>query len=252
VSDAIAIKGIKDGLLVTVNGGGAWAETAPALMTRIDQSADFFRGAKLSLDVGPRAINAADLGQLRDTLSERNVSLVAVLSESVATTRAAQALGLKIALATAPPPSVQARIDAEADPEELREDAVLVRRTMRSGRSVRHAGNVVVLGDVNPGAEIMASGDVIVWGRLRGVVHAGAEIIASGDVIVWGRLRGVVHAGAEGDTSAVVCALDLAPTQLRIAGHIAVSPPQKGQPIPEMARVKDGQIVAERWKARDR
>lgn len=230
VSDAIAIKGIKDGLLVTVNGGGAWAETAPALMTRIDQSADFFRGAKLSLDVGPRAINAADLGQLRDTLSERNVSLVAVLSESVATTRAAQALGLKIALATAPPPSVQARIDAEADPEELREDAVLVRRTMRSGRSVRHAGNVVVLGDVNPGAEIMASGDVIVWGRLRGVVHAGAE----------------------GDTSAVVCALDLAPTQLRIAGHIAVSPPQKGQPIPEMARVKDGQIVAERWKARDR
>jgi septum site-determining protein MinC len=230
VSDAIAIKGIKDGLLVTVNGGGAWAETAPALMTRIDQSADFFRGARLSLDVGPRAINAADLGQLRDTLSERNVSLVAVLSESVATTRAAQALGLKIALATAPPPSVQARIDAEADPEELREDAVLVRRTMRSGRSVRHAGNVVVLGDVNPGAEIMASGDVIVWGRLRGVVHAGAE----------------------GDTSAVVCALDLAPTQLRIAGHIAVSPPQKGQPIPEMARVKDGQIVAERWKARDR
>jgi len=230
VSDAIAIKGIKDGLLVTVNGGGAWAETAPALMTRIDQSADFFRGAKLSLDVGPRAINAADLGRLRDTLSERNVSLVAVLSESVATTRAAQALGLKIALATAPPPSVQARIDAEADPEELREDAVLVRRTMRSGRSVRHAGNVVVLGDVNPGA----------------------EIIASGDVIVWGRLRGVVHAGAEGDTSAVVCALDLAPTQLRIAGHIAVSPPQKGQPIPEMARVKDGQIVAERWKARDR
>lgn len=230
VSDAIAIKGIKDGLLVTVNGGGAWAETAPALMTRIDQSADFFRGARLSLDVGPRAINAADLGQLRDTLSERNVSLVAVLSESVATTRAAQALGLKIALATAPPPSVQARIDAEADPEELREDAVLVRRTMRSGRSVRHAGNVVVLGDVNPGA----------------------EIIASGDVIVWGRLRGVVHAGAEGDTSAVVCALDLAPTQLRIAGHIAVSPPQKGQPIPEMARVKDGQIVAERWKARDR
>ncbi|MGQ0600150.1 MAG: septum site-determining protein MinC, partial [Anaerolineales bacterium] len=90
------------------------------------------------------------------------------------------------------------------------------------------AGNVVVLGDVNPGA----------------------EIVASGDVIVWGRLRGVVHAGAEGDAGAVVCALDLAPTQLRIAGYIAVSPPQKGQPHPEMARVKDGQIMAERWKAK--
>ena len=228
MSDAISIKGIKDGLLVTVNGGGEWVQTAPALMTRIDQSADFFRGAKLSLDVGARAINAADLGRLRDLLSERNVSLVTVLSESMVTTKAAQALGLKIALAAAPPPTAQAQIDAEADPEELREDAVLVRRTLRSGRSVRHAGNVIVLGDVNPGA----------------------EIIASGDVIVWGRLRGVVHAGAEGDTGAVVCALDLAPTQLRIAGYIAVSPPSKGQPQPEMARVKDGQITAERWKGR--
>jgi septum site-determining protein MinC len=228
VSDALAIKGIKDGLLVTVNGGGEWVETAPALMTRIDASADFFRGARLTLDVGTRAINAAELGRLRDSLSERSVSLVAVLSESVVTTQAAQALGLKIALAAPPPPAVQAQIDAEADPEELREDAVLVPRTLRSGRSVRHAGNVVVLGDVNPGA----------------------EIIAGGDVIVWGRLRGVVHAGAEGDAGAVVCALDLAPTQLRIANFIAVSPPQKGQPHPEMARVKDGQIMAERWKGR--
>jgi septum site-determining protein MinC len=65
-------------------------------------------------------------------------------------------------------------------------------------------------------------------------------------------LRGVVHAGAEGDETAVVCALDLAPTQLRIARYIATSPPHKGQPQPEMARVKDGQIMAERWKARDR
>lgn len=225
MSNGIAIKGIKDGLLVTVGGGNEWSETAPALMARIDQSADFFRGAKLTLDVGPRAIPAAELGRLRDSLSERNISLTAVLSESMVTTSAAQALGLKVALATPLPPSAQAQVDAEADPEEVREEAVLVRRTLRSGRSVRHAGHVIVLGDVNPGAEIMATGDIIVWGRLRGVAHAGAD----------------------GDERAVVCALDLAPTQLRIARHIATSPPHRGQPQPEMARVRDGQIVAERW-----
>jgi len=69
-------------------------------------------------------------------------------------------------------------------------------------------------------------------------------------VVVWGRLRGVVHAGAGGDAEAVVCALDLSPTQLRIANHIATSPARKGEPKPEMARIRDGQIVAERWSAK--
>ncbi len=230
MEETIGIKGIKDGLLVTLGDGGEWREVAPALMARIDQTAEFFRGAKLTLDVGGRAIPAAELGRLRDALSEREVSLAAVLSDSVVTMNAAQALGLKIALAHTLPATAQARIDAETDPEEPREAAVLVRRTLRSGRSVRHGGHVVVLGDVN----------------------AGAEIVAGGDILVWGRLRGVVHAGADGDERAVICALDLAPTQLRIARHIATSPPQKGQPYPEMARIKNGQIVAERWKPRER
>jgi septum site-determining protein MinC len=105
------------------------------------------------------------------------------------------------------------------------EQAMLVRRTLRSGFSVQFAGHVVVIGDVNPGA----------------------EVIATGDVVVWGRLRGVVHAGAEGDESAVVCALDLAPTQLRIAGEISIPPQRRGKPQPEMARLKGKQVIAEAW-----
>jgi septum site-determining protein MinC len=200
-------------------------------MTRIDQSSDFFKGARLALDVGARPIPAAELGRLRDALSERTVSLMAVLSESPLTTNAAQALGLRVALATPASASAQAQIDLETDPEEAREDAVLVRRTLRSGRSVRHSGHVVVLGDVNPGAEIVAGGDIVVWGRVRGVAHAGAP-----DETRQG-----------GDEGAVVCALDLAPTQLRIARFIATSPARKGAAQPEMAMVKDGRIIAERW-----
>ena len=97
---------------------------------------------------------------------------------------------------------------------------------MRSGAKVTHEGSVVVLGDVNPGA----------------------EVVAGGSVIVWGRLRGVVHAGAGGDEKAVVCALELAPTQLRIAGEIAVSPKKQGKNQPEVARLKEGQLVAEPWE----
>jgi septum site-determining protein MinC len=91
---------------------------------------------------------------------------------------------------------------------------------------------------------VLFEGNVIVVGD----VNAGAEIIAGGSVIVWGRLRGVVHAGAHGDEKAVVCALEMAPTQLRIAGEIAVSPKKQGKIQPEFACLKDGQLVAEPWQ----
>ena len=63
--------------------------------------------------------------------------------------------------------------------------------------------------------------------------------------MVWGRLRGMVHAGAGGNESAVICALDLAPTQLLIAGAIAITPQRRGKCLPEMARIVDGRVVAE-------
>ena len=92
---------------------------------------------------------------------------------------------------------------------------------------VRHPGTILVLGDVNPGA----------------------QVIAEGDVIVWGKLRGVVHAGASGDENAMVGALILTPTQLRIGGQIARAPDGKrprNAPA-EIARVRGGQIVVEPW-----
>ena len=119
-------------------------------------------------------------------------------------------------------------------PEESH-DALLVRRTLRSGQIVRYPAAVVVLGDVNPGA----------------------EIIAGSDIIVLGSLRGLVHAGATGNDEAVVCALTLSASQLRIGNHIAMAPETKQKnryrffrrtlPMPECARIQDGSIVVERW-----
>jgi len=107
-------------------------------------------------------------------------------------------------------------------------DCILTRRTLRSGQAVRHVGHVVIIGDVNPGT----------------------EVIAGGSVVVWGRLRGLVHAGALGDDNAIVCALLLAPTQLRIGNHIARPPEGEGRrpKSPEMALVRDGRIVVEAWE----
>jgi len=101
----------------------------------------------------------------------------------------------------------------------------VVARTLRSGQLVSSAGTVVVLGDVNPGA----------------------EVVAGGDVIVVGKLRGLAHAGAEGNEQATIWALELAAKQLRIAEKVAVAPEGASAGGPERARVENDQIVIEPW-----
>jgi septum site-determining protein MinC len=223
----LAIKGVQDGLLTTVPQGD-WEEVRQSLLQSIDEQVDFFRGARLALQMEERILRAAELGSLRDALAEREVNLWAILSTSDLTKAAAADLGLAQEL------TQQLGLDPEDDtPFETSlfgDDAVLVQRTLRSGHSLRHPGHVTVLGDVNPGA----------------------EIIAGGNVIVWGRLRGVVHAGATGNKDAMVCALDLSPTQLRIADQIAVSPARRGRPKPEIARIRNGQLTAEEWQTKKR
>lgn len=218
----IRIKGVRDGLLITL-GEGEWSELRAALLEHVDQQADFLQGARLTVDVGNHILKAVDLGQLRDQLSERGIMLWAVISSSPTTERTAQALGLATKIASPRPERSTAPLDTRISKGE---EAMLVERTLRSGYSLTFPGHVIVIGDVNPGA----------------------EIIAGGNIVVWGRLRGMVHAGAEGDESAVVCALDLTPTQLRIASHIAITPKRRGKPQPEMALVRDGQVVAEIWE----
>ena len=94
--------------------------------------------------------------------------------------------------------------------------------TLRGGQALHHAGNIVVIGDVNPGT----------------------ELVATGDIVVFGRLLGVAHAGAQGDNDAKVYALDLQATQLRIAAVIAVDEEHaRVASEPEVAFVRDGRIA---------
>jgi septum site-determining protein MinC len=112
------------------------------------------------------------------------------------------------------------------------DNTILVQRTLRSGQSISYDGNIVIVGDVNPGA----------------------EVIAGGSVIVIGALRGMVHAGASGDANAVVIAFKLLPTQLRIVDHITRAPDDVenllDEMVPEIASLKNGVVTIERWEVR--
>ena len=217
----VQMKGIRDGILVTL-GEGTWPEIRAALMEQVVAQADFLKGARLALDVGNHILRAAELGHLRDILSEHGLNLWAILSNSPTTEATAQTLGLATRINRPHPERPVSTLEATHPDGDA---ALLIRRTLRSGYRLQYSGHVVVIGDVNPGA----------------------EIIAGGNVLVWGRLRGVVHAGAEGNDQAVVCALDLSPTQLRIAGQIATTPQRRGKAQPEMAQLKNGQFTAVPW-----
>ncbi len=218
----VAIKGVKDGLLISLDESEEWQGVMADLAARIDQQSAFFAGARITLDVGSRPVRKDELGSAKALLERRGLTLYAVMTESNTTINSASALDLRANLITPVAPD-SARPTPPEDDGTL---GIMIRRTMRSGRTVRSQGHVVVFGDVNPGA----------------------EIIADGDVIIWGRLRGNVHAGASGDESAFVCALDMIPTQLRIAGYISISPQDKRhKPKPEMALIRDSRIIVEAW-----
>jgi septum site-determining protein MinC len=102
-----------------------------------------------------------------------------------------------------------------------------LRTTIRSGVEIRHAGTVMILGDVNPGG----------------------SIIAGGDVFVWGSLKGMAHAGAKGNSTCIIMALKMDPTQLRIANVVARAPDNLPEDFdPEVACLYDEGIkITSAW-----
>lgn len=217
----LQIKGLRDGLLITMD-DASWEEQRGALIAQVDERPAFFQGARLALDVSTQVLHVNELVEVRDQLSERGIFLWAVLSESPTTEKTAQLLGLATRISK-PRPEESRRYTTDDIGEET---TLFLNRTIRSGTRIEFPGHVVVLGDVNPGA----------------------EIIAEGNVIVWGRVRGLIHAGSKGNREAMICALDLSPTQLRIAAESSSALNPRESPQPEMARInEDGKLRAETW-----
>lgn len=222
MSEQVSVKGIRDGLLVTLRDEGIAAQSA-ALLAFIDARQKFFSGARLALDVGTQAWKVKDLSALREALSERGLYLWAVLSESQVTTKTAQLLGLATRLsARQAPPRRQS--DEKPAP-----GGRWVARTVRSGVRVESDGHLTVLGDVNPGG----------------------EVIAVGSILIWGRLRGSAHAGVQGDKSACVCALEMSPQRLQIADGQPLAGGMRGIKEPSMARLESGSLIVLPWRKRE-
>jgi len=214
------IKGTKDGLAVTLGDGPLDAILAD-LELRLASRASFFLGGRVALKARDRPVTRDELQAIGAIFEHAGMSLWAVEGSHPTTNRAASELGLETLFGVPVPRDVPSPVPGQ---KEYR--GVVVRRTLLAGQAIEYAGHISLIGDVNPGA----------------------EVVAGGDIIVWGKLRGVVYAGALGDDSAIVCALQLVPSQIRI-GSLIATPPNRARPpkVPEMASVQQGTIVVERW-----
>ena len=212
----IKFTGVDYGLLVRMDWEVPLSQLLVEVEEHIQKSPAFFADAKVFLEVDTRPVLQHEMEQLGVVLSRHGLNLQGVVSA------ASRVEGLSRPQPVLEPPKVVAPV------VDGKEALVVEHRTVRSGEKVASAGHLVIMGDVNPGAEVIAEDNIIVWGALKGTAYAGVPN----------------HEGA------VIAALHLSPIQLRIAGYIARSPDARPltEAIPELARIEQNEIVVESWE----
>jgi len=200
--ESVVFKGTKEGIIIHLPDKKDFQEILSILDKKIKKAQSFFSGAHVVLNFG-RRIPSPDEEKILKRLINSKYGMV--LTKIVTPVEEKNLLKIKH--------------------QKAKEQPLVLKRTIRSGQKVYHDSTLIVLGDVNPGA----------------------ELVAKGDIFVLGRLRGIAHAGASGNLEAIVAAFRLQPTQLRIGNILARAPDEEASvpDIPEIARVKDGTIIIE-------
>ncbi|MBW4442182.1 MAG: septum site-determining protein MinC [Plectolyngbya sp. WJT66-NPBG17] len=158
-----------------------------------------------------RLLDTRQISAIAEALTEVQLQLKSVHTRRRQTAVVAATAGYSVEQITAADP-----LAPKQETPTAMEEPLYIQMTLRSGTEIRHNGTVIVLGDLNPGS----------------------TIVAEGDILVWGRLRGVAHAGCKGNVKCLIMALQLEPTQIRIADYVARAPETPlAQYFPEVAYV---------------
>jgi septum site-determining protein MinC len=222
----VELKGFHDGMRLIVDPEASMERIEQAIVERMASLGDSLSGMTMNIDLGSRSLDDEELVRLKSLLNENyGLEVKQIIGDAQDDPKRTEASHI----AGVPALHGGERIYNQLAPmNETNEETRFIRHTLRSGQIERALeGNMVILGDVNPGA----------------------EVVAAGDIVVLGTLRGVAHAGGLGNTSSIIFALNLLPTQLRI-GRFITRPPagkQRRHHRPEIARVLEDAIVVEEY-----
>jgi len=145
--EAVTFKLTKNGLRIVLDDNLDFASIRRLLKKKLEESKDFFQGARLKTVIQGRDLEKHEFDELYKIINEETGFFE--IEEEVTTFDWKQNI-------------------AEGKTK-------FYRGTMRSGNLIDYKGNVVVMGDVNPGAEIIATGNIVVMGVIKGTVHAGSK-----------------------------------------------------------------------------
>jgi septum site-determining protein MinC len=194
-------------------GAASWSDLWEQLKHRLNAGERFITAnSTVHLMAQDRLLDGQKLQAIADALSEVELKLVRVYTSRRQTAVAAATAGYSV---EQQPPAYSLN-QSPVEPAQSLAEPLYLQITVRSGVEIRHPGTIVILGDLNPGG----------------------SVVAQGDIFVWGRLRGVAHAGANGNRNCRIMALQMEPTQLRIADAVARAPETPpAQFYPEVAYV---------------
>ena len=202
----VMFKGTKNGINILLQQDIPFSELKELFEKKVIESAKFFEGVKTSIAFQGRTLSQEEETSLLDIITEHttmNITFIRDAKKEDTTQKIPEGVTL---------------------PDDMQQHYITKyhKGSIRSGQCLIFDGSVVVIGDVNPGGEIKASGNIIILGQLKGIAHAGCN----------------------GMTDAFVSALYMIPVQLRIADIITRFPEEnkKGPKPPEFAYIEEGQI----------
>ncbi len=192
----IIFKGYKDRLTVWFDNEQNFEQVKNDFSSKLKISQKFFEGAKkTSIEFKGRPLT-----------DNQKFDLLNIFSSET---------GIDISLVNDAPQEKKSKQEKNSDME-----SIFQKNSLRSGQFIHYKGNVILIGDVNPGA----------------------EIIAGGNIIVMGTIKGLVHAGCYGDKNCIIAALGMLPVQLRIANIITCMPDNEIINRPSHAYIKDEKL----------
>lgn len=236
----INIEGVNQNCIVRIEPIAAFVEILDELSSLFSENKDFFDGSSLVIDLKERRLTEKDCRELIRLFHEHfKVRVNAVICHNPLTKNALQQIGITITdndfsnKTELSEPSKKDRAvfsKFSSHGKTLKSvllNSQLVYTTLRSGQEMESSkGSLIIVGDVNPGAEVRAKDDIIILGSLRGMAHAGVP----------------------DNNKAKIIALHLCPTLLKIGSCIAGAPPDMGTKKtykPEVAFIENKQIIIE-------
>lgn len=210
MNNSVLIKGTKNGIIVKMDNKLPFDEIKKQLAAKFEETADFFKEANMALTFEGRELTSGQTEEVLDIIQKHSkINIICIVDND----------------------RFHEKVFEDAISERINELSAqtgqFYKGTLRSGQVFESESSVIILGDVNPGA----------------------KVIAKGNVVVLGTLKGNIYAGAAGNENCFVAALDMNPMQIRI-GDVLARCADNAKPdkhiVPKIAFVEEGSIFIEK------